>query len=104
MDETVEVIRTFRFLLRDLKESDWEAVHMYASDAEVVRYMNWGPNTKEDTTNFIQRSITGQKEDPRRDFSLALVLRSDDRLIGNCGIYVSAPSNREGWIGYCLNR
>jgi RimJ/RimL family protein N-acetyltransferase len=104
MGETVKVIRTSRLLLRDLEESDWQAVHTYASDPEVVRYMDWGPNTKEDTTNFIQRSITGQKEDPRRDFSLAVVLRSDDGLIGGCGIYVSASSNREGWIGYCLNR
>jgi RimJ/RimL family protein N-acetyltransferase len=66
--------------------------------------MDWGPNAKQETVNFIQRSIVGQKEEPRRDFDLAVVLRSDDRLIGSCSIHVSSPNNREGWIGYCFNR
>ena len=25
-------------------------------------------------------------------------------MIGACGIHISSPSNREGWIGYCYNR
>jgi RimJ/RimL family protein N-acetyltransferase len=32
------------------------------------------------------------------------VLVATKRLIGGCGIHVSNPENREGWIGYCLNR
>ena len=104
MGEIVEVIRTSRLLLRELQETDWQAVHTYASDPEVVRYMEWGSNTKEDTTNFIQRSITAQMEQPRKSYELAIVLKEDDRLIGACGIHVSDRNNREGWIGYCLNR
>ena len=100
----MEVIRTDRLQLRDLQEGDCQAVHTYASDPEVVRFMDWGPNTKDETTNFIQRSIASQKEESRRDFALAVVLRSDDQLVGGCGIHVSTPSNREGWIGYCFHR
>jgi ribosomal-protein-alanine N-acetyltransferase len=100
----VEIIQTGRLVLRDLQEDDWQAVNSYASDPEVVRYMDWGPNTEDDTKIFIQRSIANQKERPRRDYTLALVLKPDDRLIGGCGIRVSDPDNREGWIGYCLNR
>lgn len=100
----MEVFRTERLVLRDFEETDWEAVHAYASDPEVVRYMNWGPNTEEETKNFIQRAITHQKEQPRRTYTLAMVLKADGRLVGGCGIEVSNPDNREGWIGYCLNR
>jgi RimJ/RimL family protein N-acetyltransferase len=100
----MEAVRTERLALRDLKESDWEAVHSYASDPEVVRYMDWGPNTKEDTENFIQRAIANQREQPRRNYTLAIVLKVEDTLIGGCGIHVSNPDNREGWLGYCLNR
>jgi RimJ/RimL family protein N-acetyltransferase len=100
----MEAVRTERLLLRDLTESDMEAVHSYASDPEVVRYMDWGPNTKEDTENFIQRAIANQKEQPRRNYTLAIVLNAEDTLIGSCGIHVSNPDNREGWLGYCLNR
>jgi len=100
----MEAIRTERLLLRDLKEADWQAVHSCASDPEVVRYMEWGPNTEEETKDFIQRAVANQKEQPRRNYTLAVVLKEEDRLIGSCGIRVSNPENREGWIGYCFNR
>jgi RimJ/RimL family protein N-acetyltransferase len=100
----VEVTRTERLLLRDLKEADWHSIHYYASDPEVVRYMNWGPNTQEETKAFIQRALAGQNEKPRRNYTLAIVARNENTLIGGCSIYVSNPENREGWIGYCFNR
>jgi RimJ/RimL family protein N-acetyltransferase len=90
--------------LRDLKEDDWQSVHSYASDPEVVRYMDWGPNTEEETRNFSQRAIASQREQPRRNYTLAIVLKGEDRLIGSCGLHVSNTDNREGWLGYCLNR
>lgn len=44
--------------------NDQKAVHSYASDPEVVRYMDWGPNTEQETVNFIQRSIAARKSNP----------------------------------------
>jgi ribosomal-protein-alanine N-acetyltransferase len=104
VDGIMEVIRTERLVLRDFEEADWEAVHSYGSDLEVVRYMDWGPNTEEETKKFIQRAIAHRKEQPRRIYTLAIVLKPENKLIGGCGIYVSNPENQEGWIGYCLNR
>jgi RimJ/RimL family protein N-acetyltransferase len=100
----MEIVSTRRLLLRDLKEADLQAVHQYASDPEVVRYMSWGPNTEDETRDFIQRALAGQNEQPRRNYTLAIVVRNEDKLIGGCSINVSNPDNREGWIGYCLNR
>jgi ribosomal-protein-alanine N-acetyltransferase len=100
----VKVIKTERLLLRDLTPSDQQAVHQYASDPEVVRFMDWGPNTEAETDQFIRRSILTQKENPRRNFTFAIVLKNKEKLIGSCGIHVSNPENREGWLGYCLNR
>lgn len=100
----MEVTRTERLLLRDLMEADWQSVHSYASDPEVVRYMNWGPNTEEETKGFIQRALAGQNEKPRRNYTVAIVVRNENELIGGCSICVSNVDNREGWIGYCLNR
>jgi len=98
------IIRTERLILREFDETDWQAVHSYASDPEVVRYMDWGPNTAEETKEFIRRSIAYQKEQPRRDYTLAITLKAEERLIGGCGLHVLNPDNREGWLGYCLNR
>jgi RimJ/RimL family protein N-acetyltransferase len=35
-----------RLTLREFSEGDFEAVHAYAIDLEVVRYKAWGPNTE----------------------------------------------------------
>jgi RimJ/RimL family protein N-acetyltransferase len=100
----VEVVRTDRLVLRELDEADCGAVHSYASDSEVVRYMDWGPNTEDETKKYIQRATETQREHPRNNYELAIILKEDGRLIGSCGIHVSDPNNREGWIGYCLSR
>jgi ribosomal-protein-alanine N-acetyltransferase len=97
-------IQTERLVLRELKEADWQAVHGYASDPEVVRYMDWGPNTEDEDKSFIRRALANQKEEPRRNFTIAVVFRAESVLIGGCGIYVSNQENKEGWLGYCLNR
>jgi len=100
----MKIIKTERLFLRNLEVNDWQAVNEYASDPEVVRYMNWGPNTEKETKEFIQRAMSTQKVKPRRIYSLAIVVEKEDRLIGSCGINVSNPENREGWLGYCLDR
>ncbi len=97
-------IETKRLLLRDLKETDIGAVHTYASDPDVVRYMDWGPNSLDDTKAFMKRALEAQKEKPRHHYTLAITLKTCKKLIGSCGIHVSNPDSREGWIGYCLNK
>jgi RimJ/RimL family protein N-acetyltransferase len=97
-------LETQRLVLRELKFADVDAVQEYASNPEVVRLMDWGPNTVEETRRFIRRAIDKRRIKPRTDFTLAIVLRSEGKLIGGCGLCVSSSANREGWIGYCLNR
>jgi RimJ/RimL family protein N-acetyltransferase len=96
----MDILRTKRLALREFEEGDLQAVHSCASDPEVVLYMNWGPNTADETKNYIQRSIVGQKAEPRETYELAVVLKEDGRLIGSCGIHASDTKNREGvdWL------
>ncbi len=63
-----------------------------------------GADTEDETRSFIQRSVSGRKEVPRRDYSLAILLETESELIGSCGIYLTDSGNREGHIGYTLNR
>jgi RimJ/RimL family protein N-acetyltransferase len=51
------LLETDRLILREYKETDLEAVQLYTSDPEVVRYMEWGPNTEKDTRQFLQMRI-----------------------------------------------
>ncbi len=93
-----------RLVLREFRRGDWRAVHEYASDPKVVRYMPWGPNTEAQTRDFVRRAITFQEEEPRRKFEFAVALGEEDRLIGGCGIRLANPDAREADIGYVLNR
>jgi len=95
---------TERILLRDFTADDLQAVHEYAIDAEVVRYLDWGPNSEQQTKEFIARTICQQQETHRRQYELAVVLRDTNRLIGSCGLRISRPEDRGGDIGYCLSR
>lgn len=99
----MESIRTERLIVRDIQQKDLESVHVYSSDPEVVRFMPWGPNTMEDTKAFISHSIATQQEQPRRNYNLAVILTSQNILIGSCGIYESNPDWREGFIAYVFN-
>jgi RimJ/RimL family protein N-acetyltransferase len=100
----MEVIMTKRLMLRDFEKGDWKSVHDYASDPEVVRYVDFGPNSEEDSKFFTQKALDQQNEQCRKNFTLAIVLKAKNAFIGGCGIYVSNSDNREDYIGYVLNR
>ncbi len=95
-------IHTKRLTLRDYVETDLEDIHEYGSDPEVVKYMPFGPNTLEDSQNFLNGAIVKQREEPRKDYGLAVALKSEDKLIGGCRI--SKVSEREAHLGYIINR
>ena len=64
---------TDRLLLRDFVEDDWRAVHEYDADPDVVYFMTWGPNSEQDSRDFVGRNITASRTTPRTDFELAVV-------------------------------
>ena len=97
------MLRTERLLLRELTDDDFEAVHDYARDPEVVRYMPWGPSTEQETRDFLRRAQALATEEPRRGFELAVVTAGDDRLIGAIGLHMDT-SELQAMLGYCYHR
>jgi RimJ/RimL family protein N-acetyltransferase len=97
------MLKTERLLLREIAASDFDAVHAYASDLEVVEFMTWGPNTEQDTRDFLERSVTAAAKDPRTDFALAVVRREDERMIGSAGLHLSGEGGHQAMLGYCYS-
>lgn len=95
-------IRTERLLLRAFTQADFADVHAYAIDPDVVRYMDWGPNTVEDTQAFLDRSFAAQLRWPRSDVNLAIEHIADGRVIGAIRLGVN-EATRTGDIGYSLS-
>jgi len=52
---------------------------------------------------FVRMFIAQREEVPRTKFQLAITLASDEQLIGNCGIRMKTPGDREADLGYELN-
>ena len=94
-------LNTGRLILREFTTEDFDAVHKYATDPEVYKYQPWGPNTVDDTKDFIQGAISRRLKSPRVDYELA-VEHPEVGLIGGCGIYGFEVWKAE--IGYTLRR
>jgi RimJ/RimL family protein N-acetyltransferase len=96
-------IRTERLLLREFHADDFDAVHAYGSDPEVARYMEWGPNTPDDTRAFLDRAMTSLSAWPRFDFGLVIEHLAEGMPIGSIDLRLRDAANRTAEIGYCLN-
>jgi len=97
-------IATPRLLLREYSLDDYEGVHEYAKDDSTVRFMTWGPNTTDDTLDFIKAAIGQQSIEPRLNYHFVVAIRETGRIIGGCGIHIVRPEHRIGEIGYCFNK
>jgi [ribosomal protein S5]-alanine N-acetyltransferase len=108
---------TERLLLREFKESDWQAVWAYQSQPLYLRYYEWEDRQPEDVRAFVRMFLTQQKLKPRTAFQFAVVLKDDHQLIGNCGIRTEtgglrteagrnrpdSPTSQTAEIGYELD-
>ena len=101
-------LATARLLLRDFGEEDWPAAHAYRADPEVTRYMlTMAPESLEQTRAWLRELRQESQRQPRRRYTLAIVLRADDRVIGQISIGPSAedfPAEGEIGFGYMLHR
>lgn len=96
-------IETERLILRDFVEDDCHAMLAYNSDPLYLRYNDSIEGTQERVQEFIGWFLAQQKEDPRIKFQLAVTLKSNNLLIGNCGVRMDAVNSVEANIGYELD-
>lgn len=92
-------IETARLRLRDYRPEDWVAVHAFASNPEVARFMFWEPRTEADSRDFVARMLASQQESPRVTWELAVERISDRKLIGSCDLTLEGD---EGDLGFVL--
>jgi [ribosomal protein S5]-alanine N-acetyltransferase len=96
-------IETERLILRDFVREDWQRVLEYQSDPLYLRYNEWTHRSPEAVQEFVGWFLGHQKQDLRLKFQLAIVLKSNSLLIGNCGVRVDKAGAVEADIGYELD-
>ncbi len=97
-------IETERLLLREIRPTDEDDVHEYASDPCVSRFDSWGPNTREKTHEVVTRWLKLQEEWPRDEINLAVELRREHKRIGTMRLHVKDHEKSSVYIGYVFNR
>ena len=97
-------IETERLRLRDFEISDYDDVHEYASDYENVRHMMFGPNTPEQTREYLEKQcVEEQYANPRMHYNIALQRKEDGKVLGGISLHLNWRRD-DGIIGVILNR
>lgn len=97
-------LRTDRLVLRDITPEDADAVHAYASDPEVTRFMVWGPNTLEDTSAFLKEQLEALAAPERTVYNKMVVHAATGRVIGAVELRLLSVVHRRGEFGYVFRR
>jgi len=93
-----------RLVLREFSEEDWEGLHAYSADERLCLFLNWGPNSEEDSRQFVQYAVDQQKEEPRNHFELVIANKESGEIVGNCCIRITHPHHREGELHVIVRR
>ena len=81
---------------------DFIAIHTYASDPAVTRFMFHGPRTPEDTRDYLNRMIASQRDVPRLIWEFGVVVTAANRLVGACDL--TCDGRGEGDLGFIFSK
>jgi Acetyltransferases, including N-acetylases of ribosomal proteins len=96
-------LETQRLILRPFTQEDHKSVHQYASVPDNVKYMVWGPNDEDATKKFLCECEEKWAAQPILAYEFAIVLKSEAKVIGGCGIYRNNNVG-EAMLGWILHR
>jgi RimJ/RimL family protein N-acetyltransferase len=92
-----------RLLLRNLKESDLDSFLSYRSLPGVAKYQMFEPYTREKALSFILSQKDAQFGVAGKWLQLGIVLKSEDKLVGDCGIHTLDNVPQTAEIGCTLS-
>ncbi|WP_242275194.1 GNAT family N-acetyltransferase [Bacillus cereus group sp. BfR-BA-01445] len=87
-------IKAERLLIRKFEFKDWEAVHEYTSDSDVMKYIPEGVFTEEDTRNFVNKNMGENAK------NFPVILIGENILIGHIVFhkYFGEHTSEIGWV------
>ena len=96
-------ISTDRLLLREFRDTEGPALLEFYGDPVALEYeLHAAPFLEEDVADLLWRARAAQRVRPRVSYPLAIVLKADERLIGECTLTFGAVG--DVGLGFILNR
>ncbi|TAK24136.1 MAG: N-acetyltransferase [Chloroflexota bacterium] len=98
-------LTTSRLMLRDFEEDDLPSVRAWRADSEVARFMDFDPETLEQSRDWLNAAIFHNAKRPRVAYNFAIVHRETRTTIGWIGIGPSSryPESGEFGVGYAVS-
>lgn len=99
------ILETQRLRIRPFQASDLQSFAAYRSDPLVARYQGWEtPYTLEQATQFIQAMKSSRPATPGEWYQLAIEMKKDRTMIGDCAFCLLETDSRQAEIGFTLAR
>ena len=92
-----------RLLLREHVADDGPIIDRYASRKIFWRFLGLGELQPGSGSGFIERVLKEQAERPRLEYNLAILLKSEQRLIGSARVGITEAKDKRGTLGYALD-
>ncbi len=96
----IELIHS-KVILKEMNRNDWQDVHRYASLPIVCQYQPWGPNTEEETQDFVEQVLLDAKEEERSRYVFSVIEQENGKMIGAGEINIR--DFRVGEISYIIH-
>jgi RimJ/RimL family protein N-acetyltransferase len=95
-------LSTARLVLRRLQNSDADALCSYRSLPEVARHQSWESFLPIDATRLIEDQRDREPDVPGTWFQLAIVEKTTEHMIGDCGLHCPRDNPRQLELGITL--
>ena len=97
-------ITTPRLTLRRLRQGDWKDLLEFLADAETFRYSPAEPMDEEGVVRWLEADAAAQGTHLSSEFSLAIVLESNNKLIGHGTVSFPDQQRLQAILDVFLNR
>ncbi len=94
---------TARLVLRNATRNDVSDVFVYASDAEVTRYLRWGPHqTQSETEDYVKQVLADYRTG--RDGPWFIEHKQNKNIIGSIHLMGISIQHRKAEVGFALSK
>ncbi|GCE10441.1 GNAT family N-acetyltransferase [Tengunoibacter tsumagoiensis] len=93
-----------RLVLREFTEQDWPVVLTYQSNPDYLRFYPWETRNELEVRSFVRMFIDWSREQPRKKYQVAITLKENGQLIGNCGLRMQSANSGIAELGYEIDR
>jgi [ribosomal protein S5]-alanine N-acetyltransferase len=95
-------LQTERLILRELTLDDAPALNAVDANPDMARWLGFTASL-DDSRGYVESVMRDARESPRQYYTLAIVRKADNGLIGRCGFDRGGPNLVEGSLGYSLH-